>query len=98
MSSGNPVYVPRPTHFVPPVYFGGPAVVTRPGEYLTRGGEVVVVESVEPRGPYGVRGRYRDGVKDTWDMTGRLLPGTLSQNDIVLPREYAHEDHTSRQG
>ena len=68
-----------PTHF-----FLLPTIITGPGRYITRCGEVVTIDFVVPmKCFYSAHGNYANGVKERWDRTGRLLPSTLSDNDVV---------------
>ena len=60
-----------------------PTVITVPGQYLTRGGEVVTVESTSTRHDFNNRGTYSTGQREGWHKTGRLYFGMLSNNDIV---------------
>jgi hypothetical protein len=69
-------------------HLGLPIVVDAPGSYLTRGGDVVTVEIISTSGGYGYQnradGHYSTGVRETWSCRGgRVLPYSLSQNDIV---------------
>lgn len=57
-----------------------PKVVTGPGRYVTRGGEVVTVTSVDR---YRAFGSYENGTLEWWTVVGRVLPFHLSPNDIV---------------
>ncbi len=63
-----------------------PTVITGAGKYKTRGGETVVVESLTRWTAYG---HYPNGVRERWDKSGRTLPFTENQNDIV---ETEHTD------
>jgi hypothetical protein len=63
-----------------------PRVVDGPGSYLTRGGEVVTVERITNGFGYNNRaeGHYSNGIAEAWSCRGgRVLPFSLSQNDIV---------------
>ena len=60
-----------------------PTVIEKPGQYVTRGGEVVTIDAVSSRHDFNCKGRYSDGIRDGWHKSGRLYFGTLSQNDIV---------------
>jgi len=60
-----------------------PTVVTSPGQYITRCGETVTVETVSRRPNFGCRGQYTNGVREGWHHTGRLYFGMLSANDII---------------
>ena len=60
-----------------------PVVVTGPGRYLTRGGAVVTVTSVHHN---RADGHYECGTPEWWSCRGgRVLPSSLSDNDIVGP-------------
>lgn len=59
-----------------------PTVVTGPGRYVTRGGEVVTVSSVNT---FQAFGSYENGIKERWTVSGRVLPVYESPNDIVGP-------------
>jgi hypothetical protein len=63
-----------------------PVVVHGPGKYLTRGGETVTVEKIANVWGYNNRadGKYSNGVAESWSVRGgRVLPYSLSQNDII---------------
>jgi hypothetical protein len=60
-----------------------PQVITGPGQYRTRGGEVVTVMGFSGHRDFWAHGSYSNGVKESWMPSGRVLPGYLSQNDIV---------------
>jgi hypothetical protein len=61
-----------------------PTVITGPGKYRTRSGEVVTI--VEPwRGWW--RGAYPSGTPEAWDPSGRLLPFSETGNDVVARAE-----------
>jgi hypothetical protein len=58
-------------------------VITRPGRYTTRSGEVVTIERLGGYGGYWAYGQYADGTVESWFVSGRLLPLYQSLNDIV---------------
>jgi hypothetical protein len=59
-----------------------PTVITVPGDYRTRCGEMVHVKSVHQQG--WAAGNYAVcGIPDVWDVSGRILRYSLSNNDIV---------------
>lgn len=58
-------------------------VINGPGEYLTRSGEVVTIEGIQPGLLFKCVGAYADGTRENWHPSGRLLPGRETQNDIV---------------
>ncbi len=57
-----------------------PTIITGPGKYRTRCGEIVTIDS-EWRG--SAKGRYEGDIQESWDISGRLLRWTLSSNDII---------------
>jgi hypothetical protein len=60
-----------------------PDLITEPGDYLTRAGDIVTIAAVSRRHDYGCAGQYVTGVPDRWHKSGRLYAHTVSQNDIV---------------
>jgi hypothetical protein len=61
-----------------------PIVITKPGEYLTRGGETVTVQVVSARNDLGCKGFYnKEGIRESWHRSGRIYSGMTSLNDIV---------------
>jgi hypothetical protein len=65
-----------------------PVVVDAPGQYVTRGGDVVTIERITSHRGWGYKnraeGQYSNGVAECWSARGgRVLPWYLSQNDIV---------------
>jgi hypothetical protein len=60
-----------------------PIVITDPGQYVTRGGEVVMVNKVSQKNDFGCRGQYQNGVRERWHRSGRIFAGQESMNDIV---------------
>lgn len=62
-----------------------PTIIDGPGEYVTRGGETVTVESVVGPGIITARayGSYSCGIRESWYANGRVLPFSASLNDIV---------------
>lgn len=57
-------------------------IVTGPGQYLTRSGEVVTVERTWT-GILSARGHYSCGTPERWSLSGRILGGLITPNDIV---------------
>ncbi|NCA91229.1 MAG: hypothetical protein EOM92_20720 [Gammaproteobacteria bacterium] len=55
-------------------------IIPGPGQYRTRAGELVVVESRRGR---WADGRYSDGTRESWHRSGRIFPNLASSNDIV---------------
>lgn len=70
--------IPYCAHFL-----GFPVVITAPGQYVTRSGEVVEVDDV--RDHHWKLGRYPSGVHERWHRSGRIFSGTETANDIVGP-------------
>lgn len=60
-----------------------PVVITQPGQYRTRCGEVVSVERSSSKHNFGCQGRYSSGQTENWHRSGRLYFGQHCQNDIV---------------
>jgi hypothetical protein len=67
-------------HFAPLVT--KPTVITKPGLYKTRRGEVVRIKSVSAHHDFGCWGTYLTGTCDGWH---RLTPSAFSVI-IVLPK------------
>ena len=66
-----------------------PTIVDAVGKYLTRCGETVTITYIhESRGKYGwkmAHGHYDNGTPESWEVCGRLLEISESDNDIVSP-------------
>jgi hypothetical protein len=60
-----------------------PVIIDLPGLYTTRSGETVIVTSASSRYDFGCRGIYGNAVREGWHKSGRLLFGSLTDNDIV---------------
>ena len=60
-----------------------PAIITAPGSYRTRCGDVVRVDSVSTRHDFGCKGSYAGGPAESWHKSGRLLATSETRNDIV---------------
>lgn len=60
-----------------------PTIIDEPGQYVTRGGEVVTVHAVAGRGTFPCTGQYPTGQRECWHKSGRLFFGQESSNDIV---------------
>lgn len=70
--------------YVPFVSITGlPTLITAPGQYITRCGEIVTVERITPGHDFGCDGSYPGGPLESWHRTGRLYYGCESRNDIV---------------
>lgn len=63
-------------------------IITGPGYYLTRAGEVVLITSVDSGSDphFPCVGTYSAGGMDNWNKTGRLYFMKESPNDIVSPK------------
>jgi len=62
-----------------------PVVITAPGQYETRRGEIVTVDTTAGKGAHrrNWHGRYENGVAESWHSSGRLYAGQTCANDIV---------------
>lgn len=61
-----------------------PALIEAPGEYLTRDGELVVIEKVSSKLGDTCAGYYKaSGIPERWHKTGRILASSETPNDIV---------------
>ena len=60
-----------------------PIVIDGPGRYVTRGGEIVTIETVGRNHAFNCYGAYANGVRDSWHRSGRLFASITSSNDIV---------------
>lgn len=60
-----------------------PKVVTGPGRYATRSGEVVEVSYLGGYNNFEAFGVYDNGTAERWYVSGHVLPYSLSQNDII---------------
>ena len=60
-----------------------PRVVTGPGKYVTRGGAVVNIDRLGGYNNFKAYGSYPNGTAEMWYVSGRVLPYSLSENDIV---------------
>lgn len=61
-----------------------PTIITDPGKYRTRSGEIVTVDEVSAKHNFSCRGSYPEGTEEHWHKTGRLYAHTLSPNDIIV--------------
>lgn len=63
---------------------GLPHIITEPGRYTTRAGEVVTIQRIEKRGArVTCFGKYANGIDERWDASGRCWHNQECQNDIV---------------
>jgi hypothetical protein len=60
-----------------------PVIITEPGLYKTRSGEIVRVDRVSSNQDFGCSGTYPGGVVEGWHRSGRLYFGMECPNDIV---------------
>lgn len=60
-----------------------PNIITESGKYLTRCGDLVVVNTIGHVAKFSCAGSYPDGVKELWHRSGRLYANIKSVNDIV---------------
>ena len=59
-------------------------IIDGPGKYLTRGGEVAIIEQASTRHDLNCKGTYEAcGTVEGWHKSGRLFSTTESRNDIV---------------
>jgi hypothetical protein len=58
-----------------------PVVITTPGQYVTRSGEVVTVDDVSDH--HWKPGMYSCGTIERWHRSGRIFSGQETANDIV---------------
>ena len=63
-----------------------PTFITGLGKYLTREGELIVIDAVSDLNcsKFTCHGTYPDGCPDTWHRSGRLFANKKSMNDIVV--------------
>lgn len=62
-------------------FLGLPPLITQPGRYVTRSGEVVQVDDTS--NTHWKRGAYPCGTAETWNRSGRIFSGRETPNDIV---------------
>lgn len=60
-----------------------PIIITQPGSYRTRRGEVVTVAEVSISHDFGCIGSYSDGTQERWHKSGRIFAGRETANDII---------------
>ena len=61
-----------------------PAVITAPGQYRTRCGEVVTIGAASDKlFDFACRGSYSNGVAERWHRSGRVHTNQECRNDIV---------------
>lgn len=69
-------------------YFGPlvtmPTIITEPGQYLTRSGELVEITKVSAFHEFACAGTYAEAARrDDWHKSGRLYATLECANDIV---------------
>lgn len=57
-----------------------PKIITVPGQYKTRSGELVTVNALTQKHAFGL---YSNGIEENWYLTGHIWPTKECQNDIV---------------
>lgn len=61
-----------------------PRVITEPGRYLTRAGEIVTITVTSSKHDLGNAGYYEKcGTPDHWHHSGRIFASRETPNDIV---------------
>lgn len=60
-----------------------PVIITGPGQYKTRNGDIVTIHKVSRAHDFGCGGHYSDDTYDSWHKSGRIFATSESQNDIV---------------
>lgn len=60
-----------------------PTVITEPGEYVTRCGELITIHKASSRHCFGCHGVYQNGIVESWHHSGRILADRETANDIV---------------
>jgi hypothetical protein len=73
-----------PAYFVPLVPL--PIVISEPGDYITRCGELVTVEQASRKNDFGNVGYYgatEEQITERWHRSGRVSATRESVNDVV---------------
>lgn len=60
-----------------------PDVITKPGRYRTRSGEIVTITTISRAHNYGCLGAYADGIAEGWHKSGRLYAERECLNDVI---------------
>jgi hypothetical protein len=60
-----------------------PIIITKPGSYRTRSGEVVTITKVSILHDFGCEGTYSDGTQEFWHKSGRIQAHRETSNDIT---------------
>ena len=70
-------------NFVKGEWLALPLIVLEPGQYRTRAGQIVTINTVSDR-PFGCKGNYPNGIVERWHPTGRIFTSDLkTTNDIM---------------
>jgi hypothetical protein len=65
-----------------------PDVITGPGQYVTRCGDIVTINSAGGRAArFDCFGAYSDGTRESWHRGGRIMASCQTANDIVRPNQ-----------
>jgi len=64
-----------------------PDVITQPGNYVTRRGEIVTITAASTKHDHGCIGTYPEGTREHWHKSGRIYFGIQCENDIVRRAE-----------
>lgn len=60
-----------------------PTVISGPGKYVTRCGEIVEIVQSSHRHDYGCAGTYSNRTTERWHKSGRLFASRETANDVV---------------
>lgn len=69
--------IPYVAHFL-----SFPVVIDKDGKYITRSGEIVTIEKCSENFHWK-KGRYSNGIEETWHRSGRIFSGRETSNDII---------------
>ena len=58
-------------------------VIDSAGQYRTRSGDVVTINSFTARHSFGCGGSYASGIAERWHKSGRILASRETVNDII---------------
>lgn len=69
-----------------PFFFELPEIITKPGLYRSRCGEIITVTDIG-RGSvfeqWGVKGTFPEGIEEKWNVNGRRYSSQETMHDIV---------------
>jgi hypothetical protein len=71
----------RSSYFAPLVTL--PVIIAAPGNYVTRDGQVVTIDTASSRHNFRCKGSYKNGVREGWHKSGRIFAGYETANDVV---------------